>query len=67
MPQSTTPTPYRVDIMEYERGWGSKCDETLYFDTEKEAKNYVVTYNLKYNNESKVPDWYMVAQYVGWR
>jgi len=56
--------PYRVDIMEYERGWGSRLDESIYFDTEKEARDYADTYNKKYNNEPTVPDWYMVARYV---
>lgn len=65
MPQILPPKPYRVDIVEYERGWGSKIDETLYFVTEKEARDHVTEYNKKYNTEKAVPDWYMVAQYIG--
>ena len=56
--------PYRVDIMEYERGWGSRLDESIYFDTEEAAKKYAHDYNKKYNNAAVAPDWYMVAQYV---
>ena len=56
---------YRVDIVEYERGWGSKIDESLYFDTEDEAKKYADDYNKEYNSEPNVPDWYMIAQYYG--
>ena len=55
---------YRVDIIESERGWGSKVDEVKYFATEKEAREYCNTYNLR-NNEPIVPDWYMYADYVG--
>lgn len=65
MPQIKPPFAYRVDIVEYERGWGSKIYETLYFDNEDEAKQYAVDYNAKYNTEDSVPDWYMVAQYIG--
>lgn len=56
---------YRVDIIESERGWGQKIDETLYFDNEAEARLYVKTYNDKYNTASEAPDWYMMANYAG--
>lgn len=56
---------YKVQIVEYERGWGSKVDEELYFDDQQEAKQYVIDYNNKYNNKPTVPDWYMKAVYVG--
>ena len=56
---------FRVDIIESERGWGSKIDETIYFDNEQEARQYVIDYNLKWNNKDYVPDWYMVAEYRG--
>ena len=65
MAQITKPIAYRVDIIESERGWGSKVDETLYFDNEEEARKYVVGYNAKYNTSKEVPDWYMVAEYCG--
>lgn len=51
---------YRVDIIESERDWGSKVDEVKYFDEEKEAKEFVATFNAK-NNKETVPDWYMYA------
>jgi len=55
---------YLVDIIESERGWGSKVDETLEFDTEQEAKDYCKEYN-KRNKEDVAPDWYTRADYVG--
>lgn len=62
-------TAYRVDIIESERGWGSKIDETIYFDNEMEARTYAKDYNEKYNPPLKpgqgVPDWYMYASYEG--
>ena len=58
------PVGYRVDLIEYERGWGSKIDETLYFDNEEEAREYVRSFNAK-NTATTVPDWYMIADYRG--
>lgn len=56
---------YRVDIIESERGWGQKVDETIYFDNESEARDYVKQYNDKHNPPVQVvPDWYMYAEYV---
>ena len=65
MPQVTNTQLYKVVLTEYERGWGSKEYEVLYFDNEVEARNHAKNYNLKYNNESTVPDWYIRADYVG--
>lgn len=66
MPRITNlPQAYRVDIIESERGWGQKIDETLYFDNEDEARNYADDYNHKHNTLDYVPDWYMRAEYVG--
>ena len=56
---------FKVNIIESERGWGSKIDESIYFDNAEEAKKYVREYNEKYNNKDYVPDWYMYAEYVG--
>jgi hypothetical protein len=58
------PRGYRVDIFEYDRGWGSKLDETIYFDNEAEAQQYCTDFNAQ-NTSRTVPDWYMVADYVG--
>lgn len=64
MGRINAPQAYKVVIMEFERGWGSKIDDTLFFDNEQEAKDFVEGYN-KCNNEPVVPDWYMVAVYKG--
>lgn len=56
---------FRVDIIESERGWGSKIDESIYFDNEPEARAYVEEYNRKHNLPVVAPDWYMVAVYEG--
>jgi hypothetical protein len=66
MAQIEQPKPtWRVDIIESERGWGQRVDESIYFDNEAEAKKYSFDYNAKYNPPLKpgesVPDWYMVA------
>lgn len=55
---------FRVDLIEHERGWGSKIDETKYFDNEQEARDYCVKFNSK-NTAPVAPDWYMVAKYRG--
>ena len=65
MPEIKIQTAYRVDIIESERGWGQKIDETKYFDNEAEARKYAADYNNKYNTSKEVPDWYMRAEYVG--
>ena len=54
-------TQYRVDIIEYERGWGQKIDEQKFFQTKELALNFIKEYNAR-NNETEVPDWYMVAR-----
>lgn len=56
---------YKVEIIESEAGWGSKVDQTLYFDDELEAIQHVKEYNSKWNNNMDVPGWYMAAQYCG--
>jgi len=64
MPRVELKTAYRVDLVEYERGWGSKIDETIYFDNEVEARKFAEDFNAK-NTEKVVPDWYMIADYRG--
>lgn len=49
-----------VELIESERGWGQRVDDTLEFDTYEEAKKYVNDFNAK-NNQLSVPDWYMYA------
>lgn len=65
MAKVTLPLRYRVDYIEYERGWGSRLDETEYYDNEEEARRVAKEYNEKYNTAPSAPDWYIVAQYVG--
>lgn len=52
--------PFKVEIREYERGWGSKTDEIKDFDTKKEADDFITEFNSK-NTEDVVTDWYMTA------
>lgn len=52
---------YRINIWEFERGWGSKIDSTESFDTYEEAAKRVRDFN-KRNDKDHVPDWYMVAE-----
>ena len=54
---------FKVLIIESERGWGQRVDETKYFDTKEEAEKFIEDYN-KQNNEDKVPDWYMYARFA---
>lgn len=65
MPRVELKTAYRVDMIESERGWGQKLDESIYFDNEAEARQYAIDYNLKHNNKDYIPDWYIRAEYVG--
>lgn len=51
---------FKVHIMEYERGWGSRVDETKEFDTRELADAFIREYNED-NNLPEAPDWYMVA------
>lgn len=65
MARVTIPTAYRVELTEYERGWGQKPWSTEYFDNEEEARKYADDYNKEHNNKDYVPDWYVVAEYRG--
>lgn len=57
---------YKAYIVESERGWGSKVDEVLEFDTKEKRDEYIEQYNRKHNpgmyDSSPVPDWYMIAR-----
>lgn len=57
---TTMPDKFKVEIREYEKGWGSKTDEIKDFDTQKEADDFISEFNSK-NTEDVVPDWYMIA------
>jgi hypothetical protein len=64
MPRIELKSAYRVDIIESERGWGQKVDETIYFDNEAEALEYCRNFNSR-NTAAVAPDWYMRADCVG--
>ena len=51
---------YRVNLTEYEKGWGSKLFDTLYFQKEENALSYIKEYNSK-NNLNYTPDYYTRA------
>jgi hypothetical protein len=51
----------KVLIIESERGWGSKVEDTKEFDTHEEAVAFCDNFN-KDNTETTVPDWYMYAR-----
>lgn len=51
---------WRVDVVESERGWGSKVVSTTFFDTVGEALAWVKEYNSA-NDADEVPAWYMYA------
>lgn len=53
----------KVVLMEYERGWGSRVDESIEFPTKEEAEKYCKEFNSK-NTDNVVPDWYMTAEIV---
>jgi hypothetical protein len=52
-------------LTEYERGWGSKHWDTIYFDNAEDARVYAQDYNIKNNSEKVAPDWYVRADYQG--
>lgn len=54
--------PYKVIILECERGWGQKVDDIEFYSTFDKAKQRVDEFNRIHNTEPSAPDWYMVAQ-----
>ena len=52
---------FRVDIIESERGWGTKIDEQRFFDDANLAHKFVEEFNAR-NTAPVAPDWYMYAQ-----
>lgn len=67
MPRINKPTvqAFRVELIEYERGWGQKHWDTWYFDNEEEARQAAIDYNREHNNLKAAPDWYVRAEYMG--
>jgi hypothetical protein len=56
---------YKVELTEYERGWGARPFDTWYFDNELEARQAAIDYNTKHNNLDSAPGWYVRADYTG--
>lgn len=50
-----------VNIIESERGWGQKIDETKEFFDYDSAIKFVREFNA-HNTNKTVPDWYMYAE-----
>lgn len=67
MPRIEKPTvvAFRVELTEYERGWGQRHWDTWYFDNEAEARQAAIDYNRQHNTAASAPDWYVRADYVG--
>ena len=56
-------TRFVVPMFESERGWGSKIDGYAGpFDNYDLAEDFQKRFNEKNNSETKVPDWYIMAQ-----
>jgi hypothetical protein len=53
---------WKVNVWEFERGWGSKIDfvETFKANEFDKAEKFVKDFNSE-NTEKIVPDWYMMA------
>jgi len=52
--------PWRVTVIESERGWGMKVDQYRRFPTKEAAVTWANNFN-KDNPTDHVPDWYMQA------
>ena len=53
-------TLYKVQMTEYERGWGQRDMGTKFFTTEEEAKAFCVEYNKDLGD----PDCFFRASYT---
>ena len=52
----------KVDVWEYERGWGRRLDFTRYFEIDKMLDAIAYTKEFNSGNTSRTaPDWYMQA------
>lgn len=52
--------PFKVTLLEFERGWGRRVDDEVYFNEIHHADEYVKNFNAK-NTDATAPDWYMIA------
>jgi len=63
----------KVGIYEYEKGWGSRLEDTKEFDTLEQAKEFCLDYNkdlgkgnaAKGLNNKVVPDYFWRAEIIG--
>ena len=55
----------KVFIIESERGWGQRVEETKEFTTSEAARKFCIEYNREYNPPGKAPAWYMYAKMEG--
>lgn len=60
MPELNLGETWKVEIIESERGWGTKVEEVKFFDNQKEAAAFAHEFN-SVNTENETPDWYMYA------
>jgi hypothetical protein len=51
---------WKVQVWEFEKGWGNRLDSVEEFKTVEEANRYQQTFNAK-NDLPEAPDWYMAA------
>jgi len=53
---------WRVAVLEYERGWGSRIDFIEYFpeNEHEKARKFVETFNAE-NTSPTIPNWYRKA------
>ena len=57
---------HRVNVIESDIYLGQKLDAIEYFKTEQEARKWCQKFNKDNCTQTQgVPDWYVVAEYVG--
>lgn len=61
MPEILQPEIYKVIIPEHEDCFGTKIYKSKYFDNEKDAQEFVDTYNQKPTGMY----WCLAAEYIG--
>ena len=57
---ATIEVVYRVDVIESEKGWGQRVEETRDFDQLADAQKFVDKFNAV-NDKPITPSWYMYA------
>ena len=54
---------FRVEIIESERGWGSKVDDYMICLSQQDAELFKEEFN-SFNISVTIPEWYMVASSI---